>query len=219
MTTLSTELKLFFFVLGAVVGAGKIASYLSSKVWQVAFKSFSLTTSQPYSWLSRQRVTHSDNFPICFSSDENFCGSVAVAVKADADLAARSSLAITMLSHVVQCCTKLNNAIVCYTMMYKTKQCYSMLYNAIRCYTMLYHDIPCYTVLCNTLSCCIILGMSMRQNLLEFSNAIHILFSFRALIWVKRRCDLLSLKARTPSGLPWHCPPLPPFFRKMIKWH
>ena len=121
----------FFFVLGAVVGAGKIASYLSSKVWQVAFKSFSLTTSQPYSWLSRQRVTHSDNFPICFSSDENFCGSAAVAVKADADLAARSSLAITMLSHVVQCCTKLNNAIVCYTMMYKTKQCYSMLYNAI----------------------------------------------------------------------------------------
>ena len=102
MTTLSTELKLFFFVLGAVVGAGKIASYLSSKVWQVAFKSFSLTTSQPYSWLSRQRVTHSDNFPICFFSDENFGGSAAVAVKADADLAARSSLAITMLFHAVQ---------------------------------------------------------------------------------------------------------------------
>ena len=101
---LLTELiktKIGFVVLGAVVGAGKIASYLSSKVWQVAFKSFSLTTSQPHSWLSRQRVTHSDNFPICFFSDENFCGSAAVAVKADADLAARSSQAITMLSHAV----------------------------------------------------------------------------------------------------------------------
>ena len=93
--------KIRFALLGAVVGAGKIVSYLSSKVWQVAFKSFSLTTSQPYSWLSRQMVTHSDNFPICFFSDENFCGSAPVAVKADADLAARSSQAITMLSHAV----------------------------------------------------------------------------------------------------------------------
>ena len=85
MTTLSIKTKIGFVVLGAVVGAGKIASYLSSKVWQVAFKSFSLTTSQPYSWLSRQMVTHSDNFPICFFSDENFCGSAAVAVKVSQD--------------------------------------------------------------------------------------------------------------------------------------
>jgi len=102
MTPLSIKTKIGFVVLGAVVGAGKIASYLSSKVWQVAFKSFSLTTSQPYSFGLADRWLHT---PIIsqsvFFSDENFCGSAAVAVKADADFAARSSQAITMLSHAV----------------------------------------------------------------------------------------------------------------------
>ena len=175
MTTLSIKTKIGFVVLGAVVGAGKIASYLSPlnlSVWQhlnlipgLADRGLHTpTTSHHLLFLWRELLW----LGCCRS--ESGCRS---------------------------CCKILArhyNAIPCCTVLYKTKQCYSMLYNAIRCYTMLYHDIPCYTVLCNTLSCCIILGMSMRQNLLKFSNAIHILFSFRGLIWVKRRCDLLIIK-------------------------
>ena len=64
---------------------------------------------------------------------------------------------ISLLYHVIPCCTMLYHVIPCYTVLYHVIPCYTMLYHVVPCYTMLYHVIPCCTMLYHVVPCCTML--------------------------------------------------------------